>query len=173
MKELFIGMALVFLDVNVGFNSHTFDVLPDFVGYFLMMRGFEALAAESPYFEKSRPLAMGMAVYGTALYAVNALAVTIQGQFLSFCVGVPSLVAGLLLGYWTVSGIRDVERRQNRDLDGEKLQSFWQPMAMIQGITYACGWIPLVGAVGSIAALVMNVCFLTALYRTMNLYDGR
>ena len=173
MNELFIGMLLVFLDVNIGFNNHIFDILPDFVGYFLMMRGLEALNGKSRYFEKARPVALGMAIYSAVLYAVDVLAVTVYSRFVSFCLGILALAASLLLGWWIVSGVREMERYQNRDLDGEKLQNFWLYMAIIQGITYACSWIPLVGTMGSIAALVMNICFLAAFYRTKTLYEGQ
>lgn len=173
MKNLFIGLVLVFLDVNIGLGEHTFDVLPDFVGYFLMLRNLEVLSDHSDWFRKARPLALAMAVYTAVLYAVDALAVTVHGQFLSFCLGILELIASLLIGYWTVSGVRDLERRQNRDLEGDKLHSFWLYMTVIQVITYGCGWIPLVGAMGVIAALVMNICFLAAFYRTMDLYEGK
>ena len=171
MKDLFIGMALVFLDVSVGVGEHTFDVLPDFVGYYLMMRNLEALSDRSVWFRKARPMALALAVYSAVLYAVDALAVSVYGRFVSFCLGFLAMIGGLLLGYRTVSGVRDLERLLNRDLEGEKLQSFWLYMAVIQGITYVCGWIPLVGTVGVIAAAVMSICFLAAFYRTMDLYE--
>ena len=173
MKDLFIGMVLVFLDVNLGLGEHTFDVLPDFVGYFLMLRNLETLSAQSQWFRKARPLAKSMTVYSAVVYAVDALAVTVHGKFLSFCLGILALIAGLLIGYWTVSGVRELEQRQNRDLEGEKLRSMWLYAAVIHVITYLCGWVPLVGTVGAIAALVMYVCFLAAFYRTMDLYERK
>lgn len=173
MNELFAGMLLVFLDVNIGFNDHIFDILPDFVGYFLMMRGLETMAVESHWFEKARPVAMGMMIYSAVVYLVDVLAVTVYSRVLSFCLGIVAMAASLLLGWWTVSGVRDMERRQNRDLEGEKLQNFWLYMAIIQTITCFCGWIPLVGTMGVAAALVMNICFLAAFYRTKNLYESR
>lgn len=172
MNDLFVGMLLVFLDVNLGISRYLVDVLPDFLGYFLMMRGLEAMAAQSPYFGKARPLAMVMMIYTAVLYVVDALAVTVQSKFISFCLGLLATGASLLIGYWTVSGIRDVERRQRRDLEGEKLRNLWLYTAVIQGITYVCGWIPMVGTMGSIAALVMGICFLTAFYRTKKLYQS-
>ena len=172
MRNLFIGMVLVFLDVKIGLGEHTLDVLPDFAGYLLMLRNLEALSNHSERFRKARPLALTMAVYTAVLYAVDALAVTVHGQFLSFCLGILALIASLWMGYWIVSGTRELEHRQERDLEGEKLYSFWLYMAVIQVITYACGWIPVVGDMGVIATLVMNICFLAAFYRTMDLYEG-
>ena len=173
MNELFVGMLLVFLDVKVGIGQYTLDILPDFVGYSLMMRGLDAMGGQSPYFGKARPLAVAMMIGSAVLYVVEATAVTVHSQFLSFCLGVLAMAASLLLSHWIVSGIRDVERRQNRDLEGEKLRAMWLYTAVIQGITCACGWIPLVGTMGSIAALVMGICFLAAFYRTMELYAGK
>ena len=173
MKDLFLGMVLVFLDVNIGLGAYTFDALPDFVGYFLMLRNLEALSDQSQWFRKARPLTKVMTVYSAALYVVDALAVTVHGKFLSFCLGILALTAALLIGYWTVSGVRDLEQRQDRDLEGEKLRSMWLYAAVIHVITYLCGWVPLVGTVGAIAALVMYVCFLAAFYRTMDLYERK
>lgn len=171
MNALFIGMILVFLDVRVGFGDVTLDVLPDFLGCWLMMRGLSVLAKDSPHFAKARFLSMGLMVYAAVVYVAELQAVTVQSQFTSFCLGLLAMAASLLLGYWTVAGVRDVERRQNRSLEGEKLGSMWLYTAVIQGITYVCGWIPLVGEMGDIAALVMGICFLVAFYRTKNLYE--
>lgn len=173
MNELFVGMLLVFLNVNLSFGEHTFDVLPDFVGYLLMMRGLESLSPESRYFEKARPVAMGMMVYSAVLYVVNVLAVTVQAQFVSFCLGVLAMAVSLLLGYWIVSGVQDMEQQRAWDLEGEKLRSMWLYMSVIEVVTYVCGWIPLVGQMGVIAAIVMNICYLVAFYRSKNLYEAQ
>lgn len=173
MNELFIGMLLVFLDVNVSITGHTFEILPDFLGYFLMMRGLEALSAESHWFEKARPAAMGMAVYSALVYAVDVLAVTVYSRFLSFCLSALATVVSLLIGWWIVSGVQDVERRRGWDLEGEKLRGMWLYAAVIQGITCVCAWIPLVGQMGLIATLVMYICYLAAFYRTKNLYESK
>ena len=173
MNELFIGMLLVFLDVNVEFNNHSMDVLPDFVGYLLMMRGLEGLSPMSRFFEKARPVAMGMMIFSAVLFGMDLLAVTVHARFLSFCLGLAGMICSLLIGFWIVSGVQDMERCRGWDLEGEKLHSMWLYSAVIQCITYVCGWIPLVGPMGSIAALVMYICFLAAFYRSKNLYEEK
>lgn len=173
MKDLFIGMALVFLDVNFSVQGHSFDVLPDFVGYYLMLRELEQLAIHSNHFRKAHPWAKGMAIFSLVIYVFNALAVTIRDQFWSFCLGFAAQAIGLLIGYWIVSGVRELERKRNWRLGGEKLFNLWLYMTVITMITYASSWIPLVGAVGVIGALVMNLCFLAAFYRTMKVYEAK
>lgn len=173
MKELFLGMLFVFLDVNVGIQDHILDVLPDFVGYLIMQRGLFNLSDESRYFEKARPVAMGMTVYSVVLYVMDIMATTIHDRFVSFCLGLAAMVCSLLIGFWIVSGVRDMERSRNWNLEGEKLHSLWLYAAVIQCIAYLCGWIPLVGQVGAVGAVVMYVCFLVAFYRSESLYEAK
>lgn len=172
MKELFVGLLFVFLDVNVGIQNHILDVLPDFVGYLLMQRGLEKLSEESRYFEKARPLALGMTVYSAVLYVMDIMAATVQARFVSFCLGLAAMVCSLLMGFWTVSGVQDMEHRRGWDLEGEKLRSLWLYAAVIQCIAYLCGWIPLVGPICAVGAAVMHICFLVAFYRSENLYEA-
>lgn len=171
MKELFIGMMLVFLDVKIGIGQFTADVLPDFVGWYLMLPGLAKLGSQSAHFRKVRPLAVAMVVGSAVLYVMELTAGTLSSKVLNFSVGFVALIISLLIGYRIVSGIRDLERRQNQNLEGEKLQNLWLYTAVIHGITYVCGWIPMVGTMGSVAALVMSVCFLAAFYRTKGLYE--
>lgn len=173
MKELFLGMMLVFLDVKIGIGQFTADILPDFVGWYLMLPGLAKLGSQSVHFRKSRPLVLVMVIGTAVLYVMELSAGTLSSKVLNFFLGAAALIISLLVGYRIVSGIRDLERRQNRDLEGEKLQNLWLYTAVIHGIAYACGWIPMVGTMGSVAALVMSVCFLTAFYRTQDLYESK
>ena len=50
MRKLFYGFLLMFLSFDLAVNGHTLDVLPDFVGYFLLIRGMKEMEAESGLF---------------------------------------------------------------------------------------------------------------------------
>ena len=41
MMKLFWGFTLILLDVPLELGSASIEVLPDFLGYFLLMRGME------------------------------------------------------------------------------------------------------------------------------------
>lgn len=170
MKELLIGMALIFLDVKVGIGPFTVDLLPDFVGYYLMLPGLENLGRQSGSFRKLRPLAQAMIAVSAVLFVMEATAETLRSHVWIFCLGIGVLAVELVLARRVVAGVREMERIQNRDLEGEKLRNFWLYMAVIRVITYACGWLPLVGNISTVAALVMNACFLAAFYRTVEAY---
>lgn len=172
MNNLFYGLLLVFLDFNLSFNDHTFELLPDFLGYYLMMRGLEELDNESDYFAKARPFAMGMMIYTAVLYALDVLAVTVYLEFVSWVLGLLATIVSLVIGYWVVSGIQDIETRHGWDLQGQRLRSMWLYTAVLQGIAYVCVWIPWVSIMGSLAAFIMGICYLVAFNSSRKLYQA-
>ena len=173
MNGLFAGMLLVLLDLKIEIFGFALDALPDFAGYYLIFEMLAPLVSESPRLGRARMLSLGMAVFSGALWFMEAGAEDIHAQFLCFCLGIPALAGCLLLGHWTVTGIAELEQRRGWILEAEKLCSMWRYTALILAIAYFTGWVPLVGTVGSVAALVMSVCFLAAFFRTRGLYEKR
>lgn len=63
MSKIFVGLLLVFLDINFTFNTTTIGLLPDFIGYFILIGGLAEMAAVNSHFGKARPFAIAMAIY--------------------------------------------------------------------------------------------------------------
>lgn len=173
MNMLFYAMVFVLLGVNINIDGHSFGLLPDFIGYFLMMWGLESLGSQSRYFAKARPVAMGMIAYSAVLYVVDALAVTVYFQFWSFCLSAVALAVRLLLSHWIVSGVQDVERSRNWNLEGEKLRSMWIYAVVISVIATLCSWVPVVGQIAGIAEIVVCLLFLAAFYQSKKRYEAQ
>ena len=171
MKVLLLGMLFVYLDLNLDLGGHILDVLPDFVGYLLMARGLSGLRRESGSFARALPVTQAMTACSGVLYVLEFVAGTVQDRFVNYCLGLAAVATGLLIGFWLVSGIRDLERTRGVDLEGEKLRSLWMYSAVVQCIASLCGWLPLVGSVCAMGAFVMNLCFLAAFYRSENLFE--
>lgn len=172
MNNLFLGMLFVLLDFNINFGKCTLGLLPDFVGYLLMMKGLEELAPASGQFAKARPWALVMTIYTGALYVLDLFAVSIQLRMLGWVLGLASTAARLVITYWIVAGVREIETVRFRDLQGQRLKQMWLYMAVITGICYVCGWIPVVGLIGAVGAFIMSICFLAAFYKTKTLYQN-
>lgn len=172
MSNIFIGMLFVFLDFNLNFNNHTLGLIPDFVGYYLMLKGLRELAGESEYFTKAQPFAKGMLVYTGILYVLDLLAVSAQLAVVAWLMAVAGLIVSLLISYWIVSGIREIQDRYGRNLEAEKLKTVWLYMAIIQGVCQVCAWIPVIGFVGGVAGLIIGICYLVAFNKTKNLFYG-
>lgn len=170
MQNIFWGMLFTFLEININLEKVTIGLLPDFVGFILMIKGLEELALESPLFEKARPWALGMAVYTGVLYAMNFLAMSVHFRFLSWVMHLAALVANLIISRWILRGILEIEANRQLDLQGRQLEQLWKPMAIVRLVAAAFSWFPLVGWICALAAVVMGLCYLVAFHKTKNLY---
>lgn len=50
MSGIFWGFFFVFLNFNLNLNGHTINLLPTFVGYWMLARSMDALSGESGLF---------------------------------------------------------------------------------------------------------------------------
>ena len=55
MGKFFWGFFFIYLNFNLSINAHTLNVLPEFVGYFLLLQGLRELEEESGVFSDTRP----------------------------------------------------------------------------------------------------------------------
>lgn len=170
MQNIFLGMLLVFLDLNINLGDATIGLLPDFAGYILMIKGLEEMANESLLFEKARPWAVGMAVYTGVLYVMDFLAMNVQLRLLNWVMGMAALIASLVISRWILRGIQEIEANRHFQLLSAQLEQLWKPLAIVQLVAAAFGWFPLIGGICALAAFVMGVCYLVAFNRTKTLY---
>ena len=89
MSKIFVGLLLVFLDINFTFNTTTIGLLPDFIGYFILIGGLAEMAAVNSHFGKARPFAIAMAIYTLILYILDLIG-------LSAALGYAATILGLL-----------------------------------------------------------------------------
>ena len=66
--KFFWGFFFIYLNFNLSINAHTLNVLPEFVGYFLLLQGLRELEEESGVFSDTRPFVVGMTVYTAILW---------------------------------------------------------------------------------------------------------
>lgn len=170
MQLVFLGFLFVFLDFNLKLGAAAIGLVPDFVGYILMAKGLTELARFNQDFEKVKPLAVGMAVYTGVLYALDLMSLSIEWAVATYFMGLASVAISLVISSQIVTGILALEAERYWNLEGQKLKSAWTYMAILQGVSAVCGWIPLVGGVGAVAAFVMGLLFLVAFYKTKERY---
>ena len=76
MKKIVFGFLLIFLNFNLNFNRVSINVLPDFVGYYLLLQGMAQMKEENPRFAAPRPFTVGMVVYTAILWVGSVLGVS-------------------------------------------------------------------------------------------------
>ena len=97
MNRLFLGMLLVFLDIPLTVGSATVELLPDFAGYLLMMKGLQKLAMDSSVFQRGETVALVMAVIHGIHWLMDFFAGSIQAELYAWLVGLAAPVLDLVL----------------------------------------------------------------------------
>jgi len=173
MKKIFIGLLLVFLDFNLTLNNSQIGLIPDFIGYIVMVKGLEEMTDESPLFPKVRPFTVGMAVYTGILYALDLFGIAVSAGLLSFLLGIVSLAVSLYISYNIVMGVRDMEDRYGTDLNGEQLKSRWMIVAVFSIAGIVALLVPTTLAIILlICVFIVYILFPVAFNRSKNLYEA-
>ena len=124
MKKFAIGFLLILLDFNLNFNQFSLNVLPDFVGYYLLLKGMAELERENPRFASPRPFAIGMVIYTAILWVGNLLGVS--GGSLMTLLSLIALAAHFYIAWVLVLAVREVEQWREADLYGKVLYKRWK-----------------------------------------------
>ena len=139
MNRLFWGLFFVVLDYQVKIGTAVVEILPDFVGFYLLMRGMERLGENSPRFERGRHGAFAMALASALLFGADLLNPDTHTKVWLWAAGVAALAAGLGLVRCAVLGLDDLGKKT------ENLKSMWLILTVLQMLCGFVSWIPLVG----------------------------
>jgi uncharacterized protein involved in cysteine biosynthesis len=170
MKNIWIGLLLIFLDFSLNLNNVHIGLIPDFIGYLVMLGGLAELTEESPLFDKVRPFAVGMAVYTGILYALDLFGVSASLGYLSALLGIISTAVSLYITYDIVMGVREMEETYHADLNGDRLYSAWKLQAIFSLVSFFSLLLPLLALVFILAAFCAAVYFLVMFNRAKNRY---
>lgn len=170
MRNIFIGFLLVLLDFNLNLNQCSVDLLPDFVGYIILVNGFHELEQESSYFIKVRPYSIGMAVYTGILFVLDLFGASLNLSGLDFILGIIAIVALFYIAYCIVQGVKEMEASHGAFLNGDKLNSLWKWWAIFTAVAYVLMLIPSLSIVCTIISLISAIAFLIAINTSKNLY---
>ncbi|MEG0295494.1 MAG: hypothetical protein RR620_02175 [Clostridium sp.] len=124
LNKIFWGVILILLDFNLGVNGAGFDILPDFIGYIMIAKGFCMIQEYVDFEEYAKKgqqisyLLMGIDIIGiiiSFMYTnINPVEISIWGgeqvvqqepNFLMMIWGAVILVIGLLLDYYILKVI--------------------------------------------------------------------
>lgn len=163
MDLLFRGMLFVLLDFNLDLGEHTIGLIPDWLGYWWVAKGFLELAEEWDGFRKGRSVALALAVYTGVLYGMDLLALSVQIEALVWVLYIIATAAGLVTTWIIAKGVCRMEENHGWDLQGRKLNDLWLYMAVLDIVAVLFSWVPVVGVVGIVASMIIAICYLVAL----------
>lgn len=158
MKQFAIGFLLILLDFDLNFSRFSLNVLPDFVGYWLLLKGMEELKTANPRFEQPRPFAVGMVIYTAILWVGNLLGVS--GGIVVTLLSLIAMAAHFYIAWVLVLALREVEQWREADLYGAVLHKRWK---ILLGLTAAVQLLRLLALVAPMDAVGMVVAVLVLL----------
>ncbi|OQB23558.1 MAG: hypothetical protein BWY11_01749 [Firmicutes bacterium ADurb.Bin182] len=170
MQKIFIGLLLVFLDFNLDIGASRIGLIPDFIGYIVLMNGLRELIGKSERFIKARPFAAGMFVYTLVLYIMDLLGVSNQAQAIGYLLGLVSTIISLVVSYNIVMGVNDMEKEYGLRLNADGLFRTWRLLAFFSIAIYLLFLIPVLNIACIIGGFIIGIVFLATFSRTKNLY---
>lgn len=173
MKNLFLGLLFLTIDFKIGLGRISINILPDFAGYLLLSKGFEEMKGQSARFASVQPWTTALAVYSGVLFGAELLGITFGSRIVMWALNLGAMAAGFYGSRVLVLGIGDLEQANNLDLGSGRLKVIWLYWAILEGIRQLIRWIPLVGNVAAVAAIILALAFLAAFYKTKNAWERR
>ncbi|MCG8482433.1 MAG: hypothetical protein MJA31_03920 [Clostridia bacterium] len=170
MKNIFIGFLMIFLDFNLNHGNSQIGLIPDFVGYIVMINGLGEMAWESQLFMKAKPYATGMAVYTGILYLMDLFGISASLGAMSYILAIVSTIISLYISYNIVMGVKEMESKYNILLNGDSLKSTWTLLAVLNVVSFVFLLIPAAAGVCIVVCLIVAICFLVAFNKSKNLY---
>ena len=155
MHRLFWGLFFILLDIPVTVGRAEIEILPDFLGFFLLMKGMEAAASETGRFEKSRHVAFGLFLLSAVCCGAGLLNLKPMMEVAFWALEFFCLAAFL----WS---LREVTAHGS-----EQLKALRLIVAVVEVLAALLGWMPLVGSICRTAALVTGIVFLLAYWKEM------
>ena len=144
--KLFLGLIFILLDMKITVGTAVIGLLPDFIGYFLIMKGLED--RDDPW----RHGAFGLLLVSAVLFVADLVDKSTVAQVGFWCVELLAEIGMLLLV---------------RRIIGRGAKELFPVLACIRVLAMLLGWVPLVGTVCGVADAVVAVCFLAAAYRPL------
>ena len=168
MKDIFMGLFLITLDMNVPIGSGALGLLPDFVGYWLL---WKAMSGRGNAMRKGGFVAQKSMMFSAVVYALDLLSLTGRFVIAGTVIGCISDLSVCFMQYLTIKGMEEVMGQSQECIS--KLKVAWFCAALVLLLKYVLLWIPLVNILGVMLARVADILFVVMAYRVYKKNDGR
>jgi hypothetical protein len=174
MKNIMFGFLFVILNFNLTFNNDIIlNVLPNFVGYWFLLKGLNELRPHSTLFEKAMPYAKVLFFYYILDFVANitGIASKLLKQYVlwGFGFGLVLIIISLFCSQLIMKGIMEMEAKFQCKAGAEKLYRAWNSYAIGLVISFFLVYfLPGLSVIGLLVSLIINIYFLITLNKTKN-----
>ncbi len=170
MKYIFWGFIFIFINFSFKFNGSSIDVLPDFIGYILVINGLNEMMSKSILFAKAKPISIVMLIISSLIFVTDLLGITATLGSLNYLRLIVCAILYLYMTYNIVMGVKDLEGKFLIHLDGDALKSNWTFFTIFYVLSIILALVPLLNIVLLIVGFIANICFLIAFNNSKNQY---
>lgn len=148
------------LDYKITLGRAVFEIFPDFLGYFLLMKGMESLSGESRCFDRGRHWAFAMTLASALLALADLTDLDTMTRVLLWGLELAALVITLAMVKTVITGLGQMGRAGT-----EMLKSIWLILAVLLPLCHLLRWIPMVGDICMWASMIASAVFLAAFFK--------
>ncbi len=167
---IFIGLVFIILNFNLNFNEVTIGLIPNFVGYILIIKGIKEVQNFEEYFKKAIPVSVIMAVYSFVVWVMNILAVE-TSEVVMLMVGIFTSILALYVKWVIIKGIALIEDKEKYDLYSDKLKILWFIMVVVDLFFYLSMYAIILEFIYIIVSFVVTLLFLFSFNKTRKQYN--
>ena len=165
MGKLLLGLVFATLDLDLTSETGTvIGLLPDAIGYILILIGMKEMRLFSYIFSKGTGLALGAAMASASMYIFNLFGGSNSLSLSALLIELAEMVLRSLIIYFITKGLRDMEQEIGLELRGKTLHWVWLGITVITAVSYISAWIPLVSGIAALASGLLSICYLALFY---------
>ena len=162
MDRLCIGMIFVLFDLNFDLFGVRIPLLPDCIGYLLLLSGFMQLQNESAVFSRSRLPAGLLATYRFACLT-GSLTGFAANPFLIYVLNAAGAVGLMFIAFQLIRGFQELEAFRRIELSSARLKKYWALMVSFQVFSLLTITALLLSILCSIVGFFISIFFLFTL----------
>lgn len=170
MIKILIGLAFVGLELNLTTETMSISLLPDFVGYILLLLGQRELAHENDYFYKNIKFCLWAGTVSLMVFIMSFFSVSLSIDFQSLLLQMLLLVLEPICLFRIVKGVRQVGEDYNIDVKGKLFFILWLVMTVLNVALFFSG----TPALGNALGLILSACvfaFIALFFNFKLIYD--
>lgn len=174
MDKLLVGIIFVFFDFSITIGNADIGLIPDFIGYLLILKGIDEMSRFSERFVKVKLVSKIMFAYSLVVYVANLLnfifysytSYTIVIVVLAFI----SKICSLYIAYRINICIKDIQNTTGKYLYADELIKALATVIVFNLLLLLTIVIHFLFTIGVIVSIFVNAYYIFVFYRTRSAF---
>ena len=174
MKKIFWGLLLNIFSVNISLGLGNIDLLPDFLGFYFLLKGFEEIHPVNASIFKVYEIIKIAFIFSVFTFAFELFGIfTMMGSVVSAFFTLIDTGLLIYIVYKFIDDFKHIETENKVELNTKKLEQFWNIYTCCIVIAIIAGMIPnypIISIPILVVTIVIAVVFLCEFNKTKNAY---